>query len=342
MIKSVRNYIRKRIFLVLAGLVFITAGCNGPRPKEKPSEVPVSETSSIVIPSFNADSALKYVRIQTDFGARVPGSPAHAACASWLKNTLLRFTPEVKVQEFKARVFNGQVFNGKNIIASFNPESKKRIMLCSHWDSRPYADHDPDPAKRNQPVMAANDGASGVGIILELARILKDNKPGVGLDIIFFDLEDYGPVEDSQTEAANEDWGLGSQYWSKNPHLPDYRARFVILLDMVGAAGAKFRKEGFSMYYAPDKVKKVWDIAAGLGYQDYFIDEKGGFINDDHYFINDIRKIPAIDIIHLDPNSSNGSFYEYWHTTGDTFDKIDKETLRVVGEVLVKVVFLEK
>jgi hypothetical protein len=328
----------------LAALVFITLSfsCSTPQQKIKPSDKTTTESQPTVIPSFNADSAYKYVKIQTDFGARVPGTSAHAACATWLKKALLRSTPDVTVQEYKSRVFDGKVFTGKNIIASFNPDVKARIMLCSHWDSRPFADHDPDPGKRKQPVMAANDGASGVGILLELARILKDNRPNVGVDIIFFDMEDYGPPEDSQTEEANEYWGLGSQYWAKNPHVSDYRARFVILLDMVGAADAKFRQEGFSMYYAPDKVKKVWDIAAGLGYQDYFLTEKGGYINDDHYFINEIRKVPAIDIIHLDPSSSNGSFYEYWHTTGDTFDKIDKETLRVVGEVLTKVVFTEK
>ena len=323
-------------------LVFLTFNCDRPVKNEKPSETPVPETSSIVIPVFNADSALHFVKVQTDFGARVPGSKAHAECAAWLADKLKSATPHVTVQDFKTRVYSGEVYNGKNIIASFNPEAKARIMLCSHWDSRPFADHDPDPAKRNEPVMGANDGASGVGVLLELARILKDNSPKIGVDIIFFDLEDFGPAQDSQNEAANEHWGLGSQYWSGNPHIADYRARFVILLDMVGAKGAKFRKEGFSMYFAPDKVKKVWDIAAGLGYRDYFPDEKGGYINDDHYFINEILKVPAIDIIHLDENSSNGSFFEYWHTTGDTFDKIDKETLRVVGEVVTKVVFAEK
>jgi Zn-dependent M28 family amino/carboxypeptidase len=296
----------------------------------------------LVIPSFNADSALLFVKAQTDFGARVPGSKAHALCAVWLKDKLLDYTPYVTVQDFKTRVYDGDVFNGKNIIASYKPEQRARLMLCAHWDSRPFADHDPDPLRRNDPVMGANDGASGVGVLLEIARILEDNPPPIGIDIVFFDLEDYGPPQDSQNEAANEHWGLGSQFWSRNPHTPDYRARFVILLDMVGAKDAKFRKEGFSMYFAPDKVKKVWDIAAGLGYQDYFLDENGGYINDDHYFINEIRKVPAIDIIHLDPSSSNGSFFEYWHTTGDTFDKIDKETLKVVGEVVVKVVFAEK
>lgn len=329
------------ISLVAFSVILLSFSCSGPQQKARPSGSTSSESQAVVIPAFNADSALNYLKIQTDFGARIPGSSAHAACATWLKNTLLRSTPDVVIQEYKSRVYNGQVFNGKNIIASFNPHLKARIMLCSHWDSRPFADHDPDPKNRNEPVMAANDGASGVGILLELARILKENHPKVGVDIIFFDMEDYGPPQDSQNEEANENWGLGSQYWSKNPHKQDYRARFVILLDMVGAADAKFRQEGFSMHYAPDKVKKVWDIAAGLGYQDYFLNEKGGYINDDHYFINEIGKIPAIDIIHLDPSSSNGSFYEYWHTTGDTFDKIDKETLRVVGEVLTRVVYTE-
>jgi len=320
----------------------ILQGCKGPGTKEKPPEIPAAETTALVVPAFNADSALSFVKSQTDFGARVPGSNPHAECASWLKNKLLACTPHVTVQEFKTRVYNGDVFTGKNIIATFNPDKKARIMLCAHWDSRPFADHDPDPSRRDQPVMGANDGASGVGVLLEIARILKASQPNIGVDIIFFDMEDYGPPQDSQNEAANEHWGLGSQYWSKNPHVPDYRARFVILLDMVGAREPKFLREGFSMYYAPDKVKKVWDIAAGLGYGEFFRNENGGYINDDHYFINEISKIPAIDIIHLDAASSNGSFFEYWHTTGDTFDKIDKETLQVVGDVVTKVVFAEK
>lgn len=325
--------------LAVAGAAVLFS-CKSPAGKDKPA-AGTTETVSITVPVFNADSAYRFVKVQTDFGPRVPGTKAHAECAVWLKTKLRGYTPGVIVQEYQSRVYNGQVFNGKNIIASFNPDKKARIMLCAHWDSRPYADHDPDPSKHDQPVMAANDGASGIGVLLELARILKDNPPSVGVDIVFFDLEDYGPPQDEKEEATNDYWGLGSQYWSRNPHVPDYRARFVILLDMVGAEDAKFPREGFSMNYAPDKVKKVWDIAAGLGYGDYFQNSNGTYINDDHYFINEIRRIPAIDIIHLDPSSTNGSFYEYWHTTGDTFDKIDKKTLGVVGEVLTKVVFIE-
>lgn len=328
--------------LLLVALVISFSHCKGPAKKETPAESKPFAEKPLVVPVFNADSALHFVKAQTDFGPRVPGSKAHTECSSWLAGKLRQSTPDVVVQDFKGRVFNGEVYNGKNIIASFNPSARARIMLCAHWDSRPFADHDPDPKKRNEPVMAANDGASGVGVLLEIARLLKDNTPNVGVDIIFFDLEDFGPPQDRQSDAANEHWGLGSQHWSKNPHVPDYRARFVILLDMVGAKNARFYKEGFSMYFAPDKVKKVWDVARDLGYQEYFPDANGGYINDDHYFINEIRKIPAIDIIHLDDSSSNGSFFEYWHTTGDTFDKIDRETLKVVGEVVTKVLFAEK
>lgn len=294
------------------------------------------------VPAFNPDSALAYVRAQCDFGPRVPGTPSHAACAAWLETTMRRFTPDVRVQGFRARAFDGTVLNGKNIIAVFQPEKKSRLMLCAHWDSRPFADHDPDPARRTQPVMGANDGASGVGVLIEIARLISEHQPDVGIDIIFFDLEDYGPPQDRQGEALNEHWGLGSQFWSRNLHEYNYRPRYCILLDMVGAPDARFLQEGFSLYFAPDKVKKVWDIAHRLGYKDYFPTERGGFINDDHYFINDIARIPAIDIIHLDPESSNGSFFEYWHTTEDSMDKIDSRTLGVVGHVVIQAVFEEK
>lgn len=328
-------------FLII--LITILASCS-PSPERK-TESPESGTlkpgTEINIPSFHADSALAFVKAQCDFGPRVPGTPSHEKCAVFLTEFLRKHADTVIVQEFKGRVYDATIFNGKNIIASFQPEKKARIMLAAHWDSRPIADHDPDPAKRSQPVMGANDGASGVGVLLEVARLLSQSSPNVGVDIIFFDLEDYGPGEDKQNQAT-EHWGLGSQHWSKNPHVYNYQARFVILLDMVGAPDAVFRQEGFSMYFAPDKVQKVWNIAKRLGYGEYFVEEKGGYINDDHYFINEIRKIPAIDIIHLDPNSSNGSFFEYWHTTGDTFDKIDKTMLGIVGHVVIATVFAEK
>lgn len=338
-----KSFIIQALTLIIMCFYMIFPSCKGPSPSKTETLEPgtLEPGTEISAPSFNADSALAYVKAQCDFGPRVPGTPSHEKCRAYLIESLQRHADTVIVQDFKGRVYDATVFNGKNIIASFQPEKKARIMLAAHWDSRPIADHDPDPAKRNQPVMGANDGASGVGVLMEVARLLGQISPNVGVDIIFFDLEDYGPGEDKQNQAT-EHWGLGSQHWSKNPHIYNYKARFVILLDMVGAADAVFRQEGFSMYFAPDKVQKVWKIAKRLGYGEYFVEEKGGYINDDHYFINEIGKIPAIDIIHLDPNSSNGSFYEYWHTTGDTFDKIDKTMLGIVGQVVMEVVFAEK
>ena len=331
-----KNFILLILFLAVLGF-----SCKR-KVKETGGERPATEpVVQVIIPEFNADSALAFVKAQTDFGPRVPGSKAHADCANYLKNTLLKYSPDVKVQEFKARIYNGNVLSGKNIIASFQPQKKARIVLCAHWDSRPYGDHDPDPAKHDKPIDGANDGASGVGVLLEVARLLANTQTNIGIDIIFFDLEDYGPPQDSQVEG-NENWGLGSQYWSKNPHVPAYFARYCILLDMVGAPNARFLQEGFSMYYAPDIVSKVWNIAQNLGYHNYFVSERGSYINDDHYFVNILAKIPAIDIIHLDPNSSNGTFFEYWHTAGDTFDKIDKTTLGVVGDVVVNTIYKEK
>jgi len=177
--------------------------------------------------------------------------------------------------------------------------------------------------------------------MLELARQFHKKIPDIGVDIIFFDLEDYGEPSGDQFSGKSDTWGLGSQYWSKNPHIPGYKAKFGILLDMVGDSGATFYMEGFSMAYASRIVKKIWSVAGKLGFIDYFILEDGGYITDDHYYINEIIKIPTINIIHLDKNSTNGSFFDHWHTVGDNMDNIDSETLRVVGLTVLNVVYNE-
>lgn len=288
---------------------------------------------------FDAASAYGFVKAQVEFGPRVPGTPAHAACADWFVATLRQWTPDVAVQEFKARAYDGRPLAGKNIIASFNAGAKDRILLCAHWDSRPFADHDPDPANHFKPVMGANDGASGVGVLLEVARCLSLNKPALGVDILLLDLEDFG--EHANWRGSSEDsWGLGSQHWAKNPHRPGYRARFGILLDMVGAAGATFPMEGTSMYYAPAVVRKVWDVARGLGLGRYFIDRESDPLIDDHLYINRHTGIPTIDIIDYD--AGRGGFPSSWHTVGDTLDKIDKRTLEAVGRTVLAVVNQEK
>ena len=326
--------------VILLPALFFSCGGQGDQSKsirQTPKEAipkPVIE-----VPDFNADSAYAYVARQLSFGPRVPETEAHQQCAEWLTRTLERFTDQVTVQPFKARVYNNNILEGKNIIASFNPEKHNRIFLAAHWDSRPYADHDPDPSKHQTPIDGANDGASGTGVLLEIARQFSISNPPAGVDIILFDLEDYGPPQDNQTNQSTETWGLGSQYWSKNPHQFGYSANYGILLDMVGAPNARFPLEGFSMYYAPDITKKVWELAEDLGHNDYFVFEQGGYITDDHYFINQLAEIPTINIIHLDPTSSNGTFYEYWHTVNDNLYQLDRSTLKVVGTVVLNVVY---
>jgi Zn-dependent M28 family amino/carboxypeptidase len=303
----------------------------------KPAAQPAPQAKQVVIPQFNADSAYNYVAKQLEFGPRVPGSEAHKQCAEWFIDFFNEKADTVYVQDFRTRLYNGNGIDGKNIIAVFNPEAKKRILLAAHWDSRPFADHDPDEKNWNTPIDGANDGASGVGVLMEIARLMKETPTNVGVDIILFDLEDYGAPYYLNL-MTNDDWALGSQYWSKNPHIYNYRAYFGILLDMVGAPNAKFPKEYYSQQFAPALSNDVWRIAREIGYSDYFTNELGHPINDDHIYVNVHARIPMIDIIHLE-NNSESSFYPYWHTVKDNIEQIDPKTLGMVGDVVVNVIY---
>lgn len=322
---------------LLISLLWLMTGCDGNKNKKTSSEMVNQPREKVFVPEFNADSAYNFVAKQVAFGPRVTNTPAHRACADWLESTLLRFTPQVIVQKAKLRASDGTMLDARNIIASFNPENRSRVLLCAHWDSRPWADHDPDPANHRKPVPGANDGASGVGVLLEIARQMHLHDPGLGVDIVLFDAEDYGEHQELQGNTDNS-WALGSQYWAKNPHVPGYSARFGILLDMVGAADPAFTMEQVSMYYAPDIMRKVWNTAHSLGYQAYFLNRKTGPITDDHLYVNEIIGIPTIDIIDYDPNREKG-FFDQWHTVEDDMDIISKETLRVVGHTVLTVVY---
>ncbi|HNW88937.1 MAG TPA: M28 family peptidase [Bacteroidales bacterium] len=294
----------------------------------------------VSVPDFNEDSAFFYVKSQTDFGPRVTNSEAHGKCAAWLEQTLKKYTKDVFIQQARVRAYNGTSLNMKNIIASFNPDAPGRIMLCSHWDSRPYADWDEDESKHRTPIDGANDGASGVGVLMEIARIVSLNKINIGLDIIFFDAEDYGEPQWDKNVYNEDTWGLGSQYWSKNPHVPNYKPRYGILLDMVGVNNANFTKEGISMQYAADVVNIVWNAASRIGYGQFFSGEQTDPITDDHYYINKLSGIPTIDIIHRESQTKSG-FYKYWHTTKDNIENVDKNSLKAVGQTLLTVIYEE-
>lgn len=322
--------------LLISLVLFSMTSCDN-KQNSKPAAQPAPQVKQVVIPDFNADSAYNYVKKQLDFGPRVPGSVAHKQCAEWFVDFFSDKADTVYVQDFRTRLYDGRGIDGKNIIAAFNPEAKKRILLAAHWDSRPFADHDPDKNNWNTPIDGANDGASGVGVLMEIARILNDNPVNIGVDIILFDLEDYGAPYFLNL-MTNDDWALGSQYWAKNPHIYNYRAYFGILLDMVGASNAKFPKEYYSQQFAPALSNDVWKIARELGYDEYFTNELGHPINDDHIYVNAIARIPMIDIIHLE-NNSESSFYPYWHTVKDNIEQIDPKTLGMVGDVVVNVLY---
>ena len=323
--------------LLLISLITLSITSCDNKQKSKPVAQAAPQKQEIVVPDFNADSAYNYVAKQLDFGPRVPGSDAHAQCAEWFIDFFNEKADTVYVQNFRARLYNGKGIDGKNIIASFNPQARKRILLAAHWDSRPFADHDPDRTKWNTPIDGANDGASGVGVLMEVARILKDNPINTGIDIILFDLEDYGAPQYLNL-MTNNDWALGSQYWSKNPHIFNYRAYFGILLDMVGASNPRFPKEYYSQQLAPSLSNEIWRMARDLGYDQYFINEIGHPINDDHIYVNMNANIPMIDLIHLE-DKEDTSFYPYWHTLKDNIEQIDPKTLGMVGDVVLNVIY---
>jgi hypothetical protein len=331
----------KTLNIVSALLVFVLLwGCGPENGKNGDPKPDTTKKVRANVPAFNADSAYFYVKAQVDMGPRVPNGEVHKQCSQWLEQKLTAFGAKVTMQPIKVRAFNGTMLNGYNIIGSYNPDASVRVMLCSHWDSRPWCDHDPDSTKWRTPVDGANDGASGVGVLLEVARILQKNNPGIGVDIIFFDAEDYGEPQWDSKQYSGDNWGLGSQYWAKNTHVANYSARYGILLDMVGVPSANFAQEGFSLQYAADIVSKVWSAGYRAGYDNYFVNTPGGMVNDDHLYVNKYARIPTIDVIHYDPNTQSG-FFRYWHTSQDNMDHIDRNTLKAVGQTVLTVIFEE-
>ena len=292
----------------------------------------------IEVPKFNADSAYYFVEKQVSFGPRVISSNAWKKCAIWLEEKMKTYTPHVIVQEAPITTYDGKNHTLKNIISIFSPEKNNRIALFAHWDSRHIADY--DTINQNSPILGANDGGSGVGVLLELARIFNNKKPNIGVDIILFDAEDYGQPENSKFPIMKDSWCLGSQYWSNNPHKPNYFARYGILLDMVGAENATFRHEEISSYFAPTILQKVWRKAHQLGYRQYFVFAESKQILDDHYYINTITGIPTIDIIEYDP-ATKTNFNKHWHTHNDDMDNINRSTLNAVGHTLLEIIYNE-
>jgi hypothetical protein len=314
----------------LAGIVLLCSACSEPKDQTGLQFSPKGNP----VPEFSADSAYAFIKKQVDFGPRVPNTYGHAETRKYLESKFREYAGAnaVFAQEFTSPGYSGKDLQMANIIAAFNTSASDRIMLCAHWDTRPRADE--DTARTADYIAGADDGGSGVGVLLELARVFSDQNPPIGVDIVLFDGEDYG------TQGDLKNYFLGSRYWAQNPPVPGYKPRFGILLDMVGATDAQFPKENYSMNYAPNLVEELWQIAEGKGYGHYFLNEQGAGVLDDHYIVNQYTDIPVIDIInHTSNTEGNIVFAEHWHTHRDDMPIIGKETLQAVGDVLLELIY---
>ena len=318
-----------RNIMCIFSVILLLTGCGANGNAGSTDSLQTEEVRTRAVPAFNADSAYSYVKRQTAFGPRVPNTAPHDATAAWLSSELKRHGAEVTEQKADLRAFDGTILKSTNIMGSFNPGMDNRLLLLAHYDTRPWADEDPDDSNHKKAIDGANDGASGVGVLLEAARIFGQQNPETGIDILFVDSEDYG------TEGDDTSWALGARYFAENPIKPGYRPAEAILLDMVGGKGAVFPAEYFSRQAAPGLDDAFRAAAARAGHGDMFPRNYGGAVTDDHVEL--IKQgIPAIDIIDYRVNEG---FCPTWHTMADNIDNIDKESLRAVGETLLHFIY---
>lgn len=317
-----------RHWFILIVIVFVVS-CKEDKPGGTYTQD--QEDRTVTVPVFDAQLTYEHIIKQLDFGNRVVGTEGSINCRNWLKDQLSQYSFSVSEQDFPVEGIPGiEDVTGVNIIAHHNPKVKERILLCAHYDTRHIADKDSTDV--NKPISGADDGASGVAVILELARLIDQIDLPLGIDIVLFDAEDAGIDSDDSSEETLNSWGIGSQYWANQVNGTDYKPEYGILLDMVGAAGASFPQEGISLQTAKPKVEKIWDLANKMGYSTFFQNRQvRGFI-DDHYFIVRNAQIPMIDIINIE---ADGTFGDYHHTHDDDLDIIDVNTLQAVGQVVI-------
>ncbi|MFN4854866.1 MAG: M28 family peptidase [Bacteroidota bacterium] len=327
------TFISRLLLFTIVCMAMLVTSCGQKNAGQEKQEKQAQRYRQIS-PAFDVDSCYSFLKKQVDFGPRVPGTKAHAACADYLVSQLRKYGFTCVVQEAPVKTYDGKTFRLKNIIASTAPQNPDRMLLMSHWDCRPIADGETE--NRNKPIDGADDAASGVAVWLEVARQIHASGMKKGIDIFFTDLEDYGQPSGEGSNMPDT-WCLGTQYWSKNPHVPAYKARLGILLDMVGAKGAIFPREGTSVKYAAPYVDAIWQTAYDLGYAGIFVDAETGETTDDHLYINKIAGIPCVDIVHMDPNT--GTYGRHHHTHGDNLGIIDKNTLKVVGQTVMEYIW---
>ncbi|MCL5268265.1 MAG: M28 family peptidase [Bacteroidetes bacterium] len=311
---------KKTVLFLLSALMLSSCSKRSPQ-QQAEMEQRTLRYPTVPVPTFDADSAFSYLVKQVDFGPRNPNSVAHDQCLLYLQHEFSRYADTVQLEEFNVPGYDGVVLHLTNIIASFNMRAKTRVLLSAHWDSRPRADHQPG-GPVDKPIPGADDGASGVAVLLEMARDFKQSPPPVGVDIMLWDGEDYGK------EGELDYYCLGSKYWAATKPF-SYQPDFAVNLDMIGQKDLKIDKEGYSVQYAPDIVDLIWNAAAELGVPQ-FVDHVGDTIYDDHVPLQNAG-IKAVDLIDFN--------YKYWHTLEDTPDKCSPGSLSAVGRVLLDVLY---
>ncbi len=329
------KYENRRLFFLTGIFAIALIGCSkkeAPPPPQIPAKPAITP---LTVPTFDADQAFADILKQVDMGPRVPNSPAHAKCVAWLDSELTACTQNVELQKFTDPGYSpGETLNLTNVIASFNPKATWRVLILTHFDTRPWADEDPNPKNHTTPIPAANDGGSGTAVMLELARQMKLHPPPIGVDLFFDDGEDYGKYQvDNLTR-----YFLGVKYFvSVKP--ADYNPRFAILLNMVGDTNADFEPETNSVQSAPQFVNEIWNTAAQMGLS-HFHTGHGSDIEDDHLPLIQAG-IPSVDIIdgdlvgHVSPDPNR----KYWHTLDDLPKHLAPSTLSEVGRLLLNLIY---
>lgn len=334
--------LNQKFHLTLLLILFFILSCDD-NPIAETEIKKEKKTQWIINKNFNADSAYYFIEKQVSFGPRVPNTLNHKKCGDWLVNQLHKFGFSTLEQTGEVTAFNGNQLPVRNIIATLNPLAKKKVLLCAHWDTRPFADR--DSINNNSPILGANDGASGVGVLLEIARQIQKDSLKIGLEIIFYDVEDYGAPNTNNSfldlQSRNDTWCLGSQFWCYNLSSDYKKPDFGILLDMVGAKDAVFPKEEISRKFAGYHLNKLWKLADYLGYSNYFQKKIAPGLTDDHTYINQLSNIPTLDVIHYDvrPFSGRFDFGKFHHTHQDNMEIIDKKTLKAVGQTVLSYLY---
>ncbi len=325
--------------ILLTAAAFVAAACTSGRTGE--NRLPQGADSSVEAAAFSADSAYSNIERQLAFGPRTPGSEGHRRCALWLETELKRHGADtVIVQQASVKRHDGLMLPISNIMARFNPEASRRVLLAAHWDTRPWADAEADATLHNTPIPGANDGGSGTAVLLEIARQLGLKRPDIGVDLLLVDAEDSG-ISGYEDPDGTSSWCLGTQYWADHhPYTPATAPDYAVVLDMVGGTGARFHREVFSQRIAPSIVDRIWGLAARLGHGDTFVNSTGAPVLDDHVFIVEAG-IPAVDIIE-NRHEATGTFAPWWHTMDDDLSAIDRSTLKAVGETVTTLIYSEK